>query len=102
VIAFYIGGMGDYYKEMLTRFGYGDECKKVEELYRSKDTRATAWEAVDDDMMDALTIAGDPKRCVDELRRRRSLGLDLPILNLPPGVPWPMVELFLRAMAPSV
>ncbi len=102
IISFYIGGMGDYYIELLSGFGYADECKKVAELYADKATRAQAADAVSAGMIEALTISGDPAHCVEELRRRRSLGLDLPILNLPNDMPWEMVEMFIRGMAPKV
>jgi alkanesulfonate monooxygenase SsuD/methylene tetrahydromethanopterin reductase-like flavin-dependent oxidoreductase (luciferase family) len=101
LIAFYIGGMGDYYNELLTDFGYGDECKRIVELYQNRSTRAQAQDAVSPRMIEALTISGDPKHCVEELRRRRQFGIDLPILTLPVGVPWPLLEQFIRAMAPS-
>ena len=101
IIAFYIGGMGDYYTELLTRFGYADDCKKIAELYQNKATRAEAGAAVPDRMIEALTISGDPAHCVEELRRRRSFGVDLPILNLPNDMPWEMVEMFIRGMAPQ-
>src|SRR6185295_11583512 len=29
IIAFYVGGMGDYYIELLTHFGYADECARI-------------------------------------------------------------------------
>ena len=32
---------------------------------------------------------------------RREYGIDLPILNLPSNLPWEMVELFIRTMAPA-
>jgi alkanesulfonate monooxygenase SsuD/methylene tetrahydromethanopterin reductase-like flavin-dependent oxidoreductase (luciferase family) len=102
IISFYIGGMGDYYIELLSSFGYADECKRVAELYADKATRSQAAAAVPDAMIEALTISGDPKQCVDELRRRRQFGIDLPILNLPNDMPWEMVELFIRGMAPKV
>jgi alkanesulfonate monooxygenase SsuD/methylene tetrahydromethanopterin reductase-like flavin-dependent oxidoreductase (luciferase family) len=101
IISFYIGGMGDYYIELLTRFGFGDDCKKIADLYQDKATRGQAAEAVTSAMIEALTITGDPQHCLDELRRRRSFGLDLPILNLPTNVPWEMVEAFIRGMAPK-
>ena len=101
IIAFYIGGMGDYYSELLTGFGFGDECKRVEELYKDKATRAQATEAVSDRMIEALTISGDPAHCIEELRRRRSFGIDLPILNLPVNMPWELVEMFIRGLAPQ-
>jgi alkanesulfonate monooxygenase SsuD/methylene tetrahydromethanopterin reductase-like flavin-dependent oxidoreductase (luciferase family) len=100
IIAFYIGGMGDYYIELLSNFGFADECKRVAELYQNKATRAQAADAVSDRMIEALTIAGDPAHCIEELRRRRSFGLDQPLLSLPTDVPWPMVEMFIRGMAP--
>ncbi|WP_428264398.1 LLM class flavin-dependent oxidoreductase [Haliangium sp.] len=100
LIAFYIGGMGDYYKELLTSFGYGEECKRVDQLYHVRKTRPEAAAAVSEGMIEALTISGDPRHCVDELRRRRDYGIDLPILNLPTDVPWEVLEMFIRAMAP--
>jgi alkanesulfonate monooxygenase SsuD/methylene tetrahydromethanopterin reductase-like flavin-dependent oxidoreductase (luciferase family) len=100
LIAFYIAGMGDYYKEMLTGFGFEDECKRVEELYRDKATRAQAASAVSERMMDALCIAGDPQHCIADLRRRREFGMQLPLVTLPPEAPWPMVEAFIRGLAP--
>jgi alkanesulfonate monooxygenase SsuD/methylene tetrahydromethanopterin reductase-like flavin-dependent oxidoreductase (luciferase family) len=101
IIAFYVGGMGDYYVELLTRFGFGEDCTKIASLYQDKTTRAQAAGAVSDAMIEALTITGDPAHCQDELRRRRSFGVDLPILNLPTNLPWEMVESFIRGMAPK-
>jgi alkanesulfonate monooxygenase SsuD/methylene tetrahydromethanopterin reductase-like flavin-dependent oxidoreductase (luciferase family) len=101
IISFYVGGMGDYYIELLTRFGFGDDCKRIAALYQDKATRAQAAGAVTDAMIEALAIAGDPAHCLEELRRRRSFGVDLPILNLPTNSPWELVEAFIRGMAPS-
>ncbi|MEM9487674.1 MAG: LLM class flavin-dependent oxidoreductase [Myxococcota bacterium] len=101
LIAFYIGGMGDYYSQLLTGFGYGDECAKVVELYSDKTTREQAAGAVTDAMIEALCIAGDPAHCVAEISRRRDHGMQLPIVNLPPDTPWPMIEMFIRGLAPK-
>jgi alkanesulfonate monooxygenase SsuD/methylene tetrahydromethanopterin reductase-like flavin-dependent oxidoreductase (luciferase family) len=101
IVSFYIGGMGEYYIELLSGFGFGDDCKKIAELYQDKATRGQAAAAVPDRMIEALTVSGDPQHCIEELRRRRTLGLDMPILNLPTDMPWEMIELFIRGMAPS-
>ena len=100
IVSFYIGGMGDYYIELLSHFGFADDCKRIAELYKDKTTRAEAASAVPDTMIEALTISGDPAHCIAELKRRRSFGIDLPILNLPNDMPWEMVEMFIRGMAP--
>src|SRR5262249_10277210 len=88
MVSFYIGGMGEYYAELLSGFGFGDDCKRIIELYQDKATRAQAAAAVPDRMIEALTIAGEPAHCIEELRRRRSFGVDLPILHLPSDMPW--------------
>lgn len=101
IISFYIGGMGDYYIELLSNFGFADDCKRIADLYKDKATRAQAADAVPERMIQALTISGDPQECIEELRRRRSFGIDLPVLNLPNDMPWEMVEMFIRGMAPQ-
>ncbi len=100
IIAFYIGGMGTYYIELLSSFGYKDECERIAELYRNKNTRLEAANAVPDTMMESLAITGDPAQCVAEMNRRREFGLDLPILNLPTTGNWGEMEFFIRGMAP--
>jgi alkanesulfonate monooxygenase SsuD/methylene tetrahydromethanopterin reductase-like flavin-dependent oxidoreductase (luciferase family) len=101
IISFYIGGMGDYYIELLGRFGFADDCARIAALYKDKATRALAADAVTPRMIEALTITGDPATCLEEIRRRRSFGMDLPIMNLPTNMPWEIVEQFIRAMAPT-
>lgn len=100
IVSFYIGGMGDYYIELLSGFGFAEECKRIAELYKDKETRSQAAAAVPDRMIEALTISGDPEACLAELARRRSFGVDLPIMNLPTNMPWEVVEQFIRVMAP--
>jgi hypothetical protein len=58
-----------------------------------------APDAVTDDMIEALTISGDPLHCRREIARRRGLGMEQPIINLPPGMPWPGMAAFITALA---
>lgn len=101
IIAFYIGGMGTYYRELLTGFGYGDACDKIADVYQNKEHRHEAWKAVPDEMIHALTIAGDPIYCRRELRRRLENGMDQALINLPPGRSWPELAAFIIALAPN-
>lgn len=99
IISFYVGGMGEYYKELLSGFGYADECDEIARLYSDKKTRKMAPDAVTDDMIEALTISGDPLYCRREIARRRELGMEQPLINLPPGMGWPGLAAFITALA---
>ena len=99
LISFYVGGMGEYYKQLLSGFGWAEECERIDRLYRDKATRKQAADAVTDDMIEALTISGDPLHCRRELKRRREFGLEQPLINLPPGLPWPAIAAFITALA---
>ncbi|NLE47310.1 MAG: LLM class flavin-dependent oxidoreductase [Sandaracinaceae bacterium] len=101
LIAFYVGGMGDYYYELLAGFGYKEECDEIARLYRDKSTRAQAEAAVTDEMIDALTISGNPLHCRRELRRREQYGFQHPVLGLPSGAPWPLIAAFIAMNAPT-
>lgn len=101
IIAFYIGGMGDYYKEILNQFGWNEAVRTVEAVYKDHATRAQAADAVPDALVESLSISGDPEFCREELRRRRAFGQELPILNMPIGTPVEMIEAFLQVLAPG-
>lgn len=101
IVAFYIGGMGDYYKEMLTNFGFAEECEQIDRLYKNRETRNEAAAAVPDRMVDRLMITGTPEACVEKLRSLKDYGVTLPILNLPNEPNWQVQEMFLRALAPQ-
>ncbi len=101
ILAFYIGGMGDYYRQLLEGFGFGDACAEIAGLYRDRATRRQAAGAVTQEMVDALTITGEPQECIARLRAAKDAGVDLPIVCLPPQAPWPVQEMFLRALAPN-
>ena len=100
LISFYIGGMGDYYKEMLTRMGFGENVGEVDRLYRSK-RREEAAAAVSPEMLDALLIAGEPDFCRQRLEGWREAGVGLPILGLPTDMGPEICQLYMQIMAPK-
>lgn len=102
LLAFYVGGMGPFYKKLLTDFGWGEECEEIASIFANKDTRDQAWRAVTPEMIESLFIAGDPLYCRREIRRRRDeFGMEYPLVNLPPGRSWPEIAAFLIALAPT-
>jgi hypothetical protein len=99
ILAFYIGGMGDYYSELLSGFGFADECKRIAELYEEGDARAGGGGRV-----------GSHDRGAHHLRRACALHRGAPPPSqlrhrsadpqLPSDTPWELVEMFIRGMAP--
>jgi F420-dependent oxidoreductase-like protein len=61
-IAFYIGGMGVFYHQYMHRIGFGAEADRVQAAFKAKD-RDGAARLVTDEMVDAMTIIGDPAAC---------------------------------------
>lgn len=100
LISFYIGGMGDYYKALLTRMGFGDNCEVVDRLYKEK-RRDEAAAAVSDEMLDALVIAGEPDFCRKRLGEWRRAGVGLPILGLPTDLGPELCEWYMKEMKPG-
>ncbi|MCW5889911.1 MAG: LLM class flavin-dependent oxidoreductase [bacterium] len=99
-VSFYIGGMGVYYHQMFTRYGYGENADFVRDLY-DKGERQQAAAAVSDELIDAIAICGPPEHCKERLAEWRRHGVALPLMNLPTGAPFELMEMLLRGMAPS-
>jgi len=82
-LAYYIGGMGDYYHASLSRLGFSAEADRVRELWQAGKPRS-AIAAVSDAMVDQIAIVGtieDCKRAIDEMY---SEGATLPLVPIPP------------------
>jgi len=66
-IAFYIGGMGVFYHAYMHRVGFGPDADRVRHVFQSRD-RDGAAKLVTDEMVDAMTIIGNPTQCRDQLQ----------------------------------
>ena len=74
-IAFYIGGMGVFYHQYMHRIGFGEESDRIREAYLSRD-RDRAARLVTDEMVDAMTIIGDPEECRNQMQTFFDAGVD--------------------------
>ncbi len=101
IVSFYVGGMGDFYRELLSGLGFAEDCDRIAALYANKETRAKAKDAVPDDMIDAMTVSGDPLSCRSKLLGLAEFGVTQPLLGLPPGASFPALSAYLRVMAPN-
>lgn len=82
-LAYYIGKMGIYYAQMLTRNGFGEDVQAVIEGW--KGGMKTAVEAVSVRMLDAVSIIGTPAEVVAKLDQWAESGVDEPLLSMPEG-----------------
>lgn len=82
-LAYYIGRMGTYYAEMLTRNGFGEDVQTVIAAWQQGTKTATA--AVSTRMLDATTVIGTPQEIVQKLDAWSEQGIDEPLLTMPGG-----------------
>ena len=84
-LAYYIGKMGVYYAQMLTRHGYGAEVEAVQEGW--KQGMKGGIDAVTPELLDATSIIGTPQEIVTKLDQWVAAGVDEPNLSMPSGSP---------------
>jgi alkanesulfonate monooxygenase SsuD/methylene tetrahydromethanopterin reductase-like flavin-dependent oxidoreductase (luciferase family) len=82
-LAYYIGKMGVYYAQMLTRNGFGTDVEAVQEGW--KQGMQTAVNAVSPELFAATTILGTPTEIVAQLDELVAAGVDEPLLGIPAG-----------------
>ncbi len=82
-LAFYIGKMGVYYSQMLTRHGYGAEVAVVQEAWKHRDKNPA--EAVPPELLDVTSIIGTPTEVVAKLDQWAASGVDEPVIGMPSG-----------------
>jgi len=74
-LAFYIGRMGTFYAEQLTRHGYGEAVQTVKKAWDSG-SRAAA-EAVPPNLIEATSCAGTIEACIERLQAQEESGVDV-------------------------
>ena len=99
-MAFYVGGMGQYYYDLFCRYGYREECDQLRVAWGEGD-RAKAAASITDEMVDSITVIGTPRECRDKMARLRANGVDMPIVAFPHGSNRDTMLGTLEALAPS-
>ena len=81
-LAYYVGGMGDYYHASLSRMGFSAEANRVHALWQAG-RRKDAMAAITEDMVDSIAICGSLKHCRARLDEIYALGATLPLIPIP-------------------
>jgi len=101
-IAFYVGGAGTYYNNLVRRYGFVEEANKMKELWVEKRDREGAAGVVSETMLDSLAIVGnDPKKARERLLEIQAQGVQAPIAFLPPGATQEHIRETIETLAPK-
>lgn len=91
MLAFYVGGMGEFYYRTVGRFGYEAEADAIRSAWEAGET-GRAREAVSDEMLAAFAIAGSPETAAERLSAYDSAGVDVPVAYVPTKAPPELVR----------
>ncbi|RQH01488.1 TIGR04024 family LLM class F420-dependent oxidoreductase [Natrarchaeobius oligotrophus] len=98
--AFYVGGMGTFYRDSLIRQGY-DEAESIHDAWQDGD-RKRAMAAVGDELLDELCAAGDPESARASLERFEAIdGVDAVAVGFPRGAGESEIRETMDALAPN-
>ena len=81
-LAYYVGGMGDYYHASLGRMGFSTEVDRIRELWQAG-RRKDAMAAITNEMVDSIAICGSLEHCRAQLDKMYALGATLPLIPIP-------------------
>jgi F420-dependent oxidoreductase-like protein len=77
-LALYIGGMGsrdkNFYTQLVTRYGWGDDAKKIQDLYLDK-KHEQAMAAIPAELIDSVALCGPKDVVKDRLEAYRAAGV---------------------------
>jgi F420-dependent oxidoreductase-like protein len=94
-LALYVGGMGEFYNQLVARYGYEAEAGTIRELYRGG-KKLEAIAAVPDALVDEVALVGPSERIADRLEAWRESGItSLLIQTRDPGALRVLAELLL-------
>ena len=99
--AFYVGGMGTYYRDNLARQGHEDVANAVYDNWQAGD-REAAIAAVPDDLLEQLAVWGSPESASERLRRFTDAdGVEAVSVSFPRAADLEAIESTMRALSPD-
>ncbi|MEF8780965.1 MAG: LLM class flavin-dependent oxidoreductase, partial [Haloferacaceae archaeon] len=99
-LAFYVGGMGTFYRDALARQGHGETARRIHDAWQEGDRRA-AVAALGDDLLDGLAAAGSPEAVAERLREFEGIeGVDAVAVSFPRGADRAAIDATVEALSP--
>ena len=81
-VAYYVGGMGTFYRNVVARFGFEEEASRIHDLWQGGQ-RKQAVATVSDGMVDQLAAVGTADECRERIDEYRRGGATLPVIAVP-------------------
>ncbi|WP_435195056.1 TIGR04024 family LLM class F420-dependent oxidoreductase [Natronomonas sp. EA1] len=98
--AFYVGGMGTYYRDNLARQGHEAVAHEIFDAWQAGD-HEEAMAAIDDDLLDKLAVAGPPEECRAQLEEWEAIdGVDSLSISFPREANLEQIRETIEALAP--
>ncbi len=85
-VAYYVGGMGTFYRDAFSRSGFPDHAARIHALWQNGQ-RKDAVNAVTNELISQVAIAGPAEVCRRRLEEYRRSGVDMPVIVVPHGAP---------------
>lgn len=99
-LAFYLGGMGTFYRDSLARQGHEEVAHAIHDAWQAGN-REEAKALLSDDLLTALGVAGTPDEAREQLSGFLDIeGLDAVAISFPRGATEDGVQQTLEALAP--
>lgn len=98
-IAYYVGGMGTYYYNTVSRYGFGEEADGIARAWKNAGKEEAAGR-ISGRMLDALSVSGSPEEGRSLVTRYHGAGAHLPILVFPPKASRALVRETITNLAP--
>jgi coenzyme F420-dependent oxidoreductase len=97
-LAYYIGGMGTFYANLISNYGFENVVHRVRQAWGAGDRQAAAGQ-VTDAMVAHLAICGTPQEGRTQLERYRAAGVTLPIVSFAHGASHDMIRQTVEGLA---
>ncbi len=99
-LAFYLGGMGTYYRDSLARQGYEDLAHEIFDAWQA-DERRKALQLVDEQLLEKMGIAGTPEEARTQLEAFEAIeDVDAVAVSFPRGATPEEIEETTEALSP--
>ena len=100
-ICFYVGGMGDFYRDVLARQGHEAVANEIYDAWQEGD-REGAMSVLSDDLLDELAVAGTQDEAADRLEEFAAIdGVDAVSVSFPRAAEQEDINATLDALAPE-